>query len=720
MGGGGRRRSSAAASATSNASIGVADAPGVDGMLDVTFPDVHMRMSKKIVQLTNVVVQLHDKAHRSQDSENALRNAYEQEVELILSSAAQKLASFKRELIVQREAGRVEDAVAVLKAEHEDEKRVLMEHMTRLQNEAREEKQRLFETGLQDARGLVTRVTKQAAELEDKVRAFQEALVKQKSDHKLSMGDAARAHEAALERERAKRDAEVKEVLDKSNEEYNTMLTQQLMERDKLRERLEKAREEALEKFKDRGDQQQQSALAELRAQLEKAHAQELETLRNDLTSARDTSVARVQDALDNMRKKCMEESKMRKELETRVEDLTSSCSTMQRRGEAKEATIAELRAAISQLEKAVEHQKSVANENASSASDSNKRLTMQIDDLKSQLKLTEQSLREERDRAARRASADAGTLEVSMRTASEQMNEVMKNHEAERQSLQKQVGELRDALSSAKMESKRLQEQLSTGLRESGDQMQHLSTRYRELERKFEDTQGLLTISNNKKASLALEITSLKEALEEEKQRCADMSKSGGAALVDAQAKWDAERSALEQQIAQLTTDVTKASEDGVHSGKLTAKLQKQLEAEKAEHEKVLAAHQALEKALGDAQLTIDRLNGEIGTLKSSLQKANDKQKELAEKGSRDASDAVDSMRRELENRHSRALAKAVAEAEANGRQNMAAAKLEADRSHREHVAQLRSKADADLKAKMIEWRKQLEQEVEKNARAN
>ena len=85
-------------------------------------PDVHLKMSKKIAQLTKVIYHLNTKNEDHQAAINSLGVAHKSEMEEILSDAAAKLNKFKDELSKRKTQKAVHAELTKLKKQHKAEK----------------------------------------------------------------------------------------------------------------------------------------------------------------------------------------------------------------------------------------------------------------------------------------------------------------------------------------------------------------------------------------------------------------------------------------------------------------------------------------------------------------------------------------------------------------------------------------------------------------------
>eukprot|EP00003_Mantamonas_plastica_P025012 TRINITY_DN4806_c0_g1_i5.p1 TRINITY_DN4806_c0_g1~~TRINITY_DN4806_c0_g1_i5.p1 ORF type:complete len:128 (+),score=15.96 TRINITY_DN4806_c0_g1_i5:3-386(+) len=75
--------------------------------------ELHLKMSKKIAQLTKVIYQLNTKNEDHEVELKGLADAYEHEIDEILRDAYKKINSFREQLETSRDSQRVKQALEV-------------------------------------------------------------------------------------------------------------------------------------------------------------------------------------------------------------------------------------------------------------------------------------------------------------------------------------------------------------------------------------------------------------------------------------------------------------------------------------------------------------------------------------------------------------------------------------------------------------------------------
>ena len=89
---------------------------------------MQLRMSKKIAQLTKVIVHLNTKAEDHETDLQEMAETYESEIETMLQDAAAKINSFKSQLEAARDDMRFQEAVAKVQLRYEQERQVRLHH----------------------------------------------------------------------------------------------------------------------------------------------------------------------------------------------------------------------------------------------------------------------------------------------------------------------------------------------------------------------------------------------------------------------------------------------------------------------------------------------------------------------------------------------------------------------------------------------------------------
>ena len=94
------------------------------------FPDLHMKMSKKIAQLTKVIYHLNTRNEDFDVNLRAEKKNHANEVEEILKDAADKINKFKAQLAKAKENSATANALKQLRSQHEKERDAAMKEFS--------------------------------------------------------------------------------------------------------------------------------------------------------------------------------------------------------------------------------------------------------------------------------------------------------------------------------------------------------------------------------------------------------------------------------------------------------------------------------------------------------------------------------------------------------------------------------------------------------------
>lgn len=81
-------------------------------------------MAAKVAQLTKVILHLHAKGDEPEGDLQEIADAYESEIEAMLTDAADAVNSFKSKLEAQRDDARFDDALGKVQLRYEQERQV--------------------------------------------------------------------------------------------------------------------------------------------------------------------------------------------------------------------------------------------------------------------------------------------------------------------------------------------------------------------------------------------------------------------------------------------------------------------------------------------------------------------------------------------------------------------------------------------------------------------
>lgn len=192
-------------------------------------PDLHLKMSKKIAQLTKVIFHLNTRNEDFQMEVAHVKRVHTHELQRVTADAAAKLRQLQDQVAAQTQsAARHEKQLQSNQQAHERE-------LTTLHKEAKTQQQR-FQQQVQALEKQVV-IAEQAfeARVQELTRLAQEQS-QQNAAHAASASSS--ALQAALDDLRTKHHEEVNELVTASNAKYNLMLADQLRLQDELREDL--------------------------------------------------------------------------------------------------------------------------------------------------------------------------------------------------------------------------------------------------------------------------------------------------------------------------------------------------------------------------------------------------------------------------------------------------------------------------------------------------
>ena len=95
------------------------------------FPDLHLKMSKKIAQLTKVIYHLNTRNEDFDINLKAEKENHANEVEEILQDAADKINKFKAQLAKAKQNSATANALKKLRSQHEREREEAMNEFSK-------------------------------------------------------------------------------------------------------------------------------------------------------------------------------------------------------------------------------------------------------------------------------------------------------------------------------------------------------------------------------------------------------------------------------------------------------------------------------------------------------------------------------------------------------------------------------------------------------------
>lgn len=288
------------------------------------FPDLHLKMSKKIAQLTRVIYHLNAKHEDNAAELASFREQHNSEVSAILEDAMGKLNVFQSQLKERNAAKEAEEAVNKLSKKHAGEKRKAMEQFKN------------FKARVQDREKAINKaVQEKLVKLRTEVESLREKFASRTKELESVVGklkNSASISQTQLDELNTKHREEIDTLVKDSNEKYQAMLMQKLDEIDALQEK----------------------SNADIRS-MNDTHVKELEALKvgqNSEVSEMQIKIAELQKELDNVQE--MLGSKLEQLLQN-VENLTEVKMKMVKENQGLSDKVNQLQSQITDMQQQLE-----------------------------------------------------------------------------------------------------------------------------------------------------------------------------------------------------------------------------------------------------------------------------------------------------------------------------------------------------------------------------
>ncbi|KAG1679463.1 hypothetical protein FOA52_007755 [Chlamydomonas sp. UWO 241] len=197
------------------------DANGGGGM-----PDLQLRMSKKIAQLTKVIYHLNNKNEDNDMDMQDLVEHYETEIEAILGDTNDKVAFFKAQLAEANDTKRIQDMHQAFESKYEDEKRRCLTELENVRKRASEREVAIQRTTGKQVDSLAMQVEQVHEQLQARVHEIQ------------NIGSDAASSSSELQATLHKARQETEEAIQAGNRKYNDMLAERMKAEDALTEQV--------------------------------------------------------------------------------------------------------------------------------------------------------------------------------------------------------------------------------------------------------------------------------------------------------------------------------------------------------------------------------------------------------------------------------------------------------------------------------------------------
>ncbi|RHY39393.1 hypothetical protein DYB34_012880, partial [Aphanomyces astaci] len=215
--------------------------------------DLHMKMSKKIAQLTKVIFHLNTKNEDAAMELQATVYSHRKENDMLAKEAASKMGQLKDALDKREAQLKAMDNVKKVKERHQLDKAERLDEFKRYKEEVKAHQLRVegqFQVEMETL----------ASELRKARGAFHERVAELKAALEAVQAKAASGH-TDLATMRAKHTNEIADMVTHSNKKYNDMLTSQLNQQDQLKAEhgaklaaLEKAHQFQLQQIAEKAD----------------------------------------------------------------------------------------------------------------------------------------------------------------------------------------------------------------------------------------------------------------------------------------------------------------------------------------------------------------------------------------------------------------------------------------------------------------------------------
>jgi hypothetical protein len=183
------------------------------------FPDLHLKMSKKIAQLTKVIYHLNTRNEDHEANVRALKQGHAAEVEEAVADAARKIQTLMKELEKRKEQAQLAAKLKKLKAQHEGEKAAALKEFAQFRDASHKQQAALQRECAEELQKMKKAVESAKGGFTKRVDAL-EAKLKEARAAGAAAHEGGQAHEAALAAQRAESD----ELVRQYNAKYNEML----------------------------------------------------------------------------------------------------------------------------------------------------------------------------------------------------------------------------------------------------------------------------------------------------------------------------------------------------------------------------------------------------------------------------------------------------------------------------------------------------------------
>ena len=235
-----------------------------NGFNSEMFTDLHLKMSKKIAQLTKVIYHLNTRNEDFSIDLKAEKQSHANEVYEILQDAADKINKFKSQLAKAKQNSATANALKKLRKQHEEERDEAMGEFSKYKERVQKREDSLRKEFKQKVNNMKKDLDCAKKKFKQRLKDFNEAQERLKSNQSISNDELNKLKQAHQE--------EIDELVKKTNNKYNNMLNERMDMEDTLR----KEHEMELKKLRKELNMKHQNEINELTKSLNEKHVNEM------------------------------------------------------------------------------------------------------------------------------------------------------------------------------------------------------------------------------------------------------------------------------------------------------------------------------------------------------------------------------------------------------------------------------------------------------------
>ena len=188
------------------------------------FPDLHLKMSKKIAQLTKVIYHLNTRNEDFSIDLKAEKQSHASEVEEILQDAANKINKFKAQLAKAKQNSATANALKKLRKQHEEEREEAMGEFAKYKERVQKREDSLRREFKDKVGNMRKDIDCAKKKFKQRLKDFKEAQETLKSNQSISNDE--------LEKLKRSHQEEMDDLVKKTNKKYNDMLNERMDQED--------------------------------------------------------------------------------------------------------------------------------------------------------------------------------------------------------------------------------------------------------------------------------------------------------------------------------------------------------------------------------------------------------------------------------------------------------------------------------------------------------